>query len=399
MIKIRKIAVLVLALCLFVLPGISFAQANQAIQANTGVISFSTTRNTALVGAIIFNNNPQDLKLKFEYGEGNFDMQSDMLTISHLGNGGMTSLRGLRIGHAYQYRLFDTTGVLAPSNTRTFVNDLTFIPDSNFYDETSNWDPSTSGTNQDTGTGTTTDGTDVLSSTYNLTMIISGDHPAGSYIQANVEGGNCVAEDDEGVSCVIPVQGGTNVIVTASSASDAIFVGWRGNCASTSTSCILKMDRNREVIASFNRVSIVGSSSGGGNTNSTGNTSNTTSGSSSSSGQANTGNKTNCLPPSGGLVPDCPEAGCGFNELICLINNVIQFILFRMAVPIAAIMFAYAGILLLFSGGDTSKRSKAKSIFTNVAIGLIIAIAAWLIVETILTLLGYDQSWTTWLGF
>ncbi|MFZ2072162.1 MAG: hypothetical protein WAV10_00550 [Minisyncoccia bacterium] len=119
--------------------------------------------------------------------------------------------------------------------------------------------------------------------------------------------------------------------------------------------------------------------------------------SSGSSNQTNINNTASC--PSTGLVPVCPEGGCGFAELICLVNNFIQFILFRMAVPIAAIMFAYAGILLIFSGGDTSKRSKAKSIFANVAIGLIIAIAAWLIVETILTLLGYDQSWTTWLGF
>ena len=69
-----------------------------------------------------------------------------------------------------------------------------------------------------------------------------------------------------------------------------------------------------------------------------------------------------------------------------------------MVVPIAAIMFAYAGILLIFSGGDTSKRSKAKSIFINVAIGFIIAVAAWLIVEFVLNLLGYNQAFN-WFGF
>jgi hypothetical protein len=91
------------------------------------------------------------------------------------------------------------------------------------------------------------------------------------------------------------------------------------------------------------------------------------------------------------LVPACTN--CQWNDLMTLINNVISFVLFFMAVPIAAIMFAYAGILMVSSGGSTESRSKAKSIFSNVAIGLIIAIAAWLIVNTILTILGFDASW------
>lgn len=104
-------------------------------------------------------------------------------------------------------------------------------------------------------------------------------------------------------------------------------------------------------------------------------------------------------PPSDtgtGLVK-CTE-NCGFYELLDLINRVIDFILFKMVVPIAAIMFAYAGFELVTSGGSTEKKSKAKSIFTNVAIGLIIAVAAFLIVQTILSIVGYDKSWN-WFGF
>jgi len=100
------------------------------------------------------------------------------------------------------------------------------------------------------------------------------------------------------------------------------------------------------------------------------------------------------LIPCGTTSNPTPCGGAeGWNQLMTLVNNVIHFVLFDMVVPIAAIMFAYAGILLIFSGGDTSKRSKAKSIFINVAIGFIIAIAAWLIIEFILTLLGYNGSW------
>ena len=100
------------------------------------------------------------------------------------------------------------------------------------------------------------------------------------------------------------------------------------------------------------------------------------------------------LIPCGTIDNPTPCGGSqGWNQLMTLINNVINFILFRLALPIAAIMFAYAGFELLTAGGDTSKMKKAKSIFLNVALGLVFAVAAWLIVDTVLTILGYHGSW------
>lgn len=94
------------------------------------------------------------------------------------------------------------------------------------------------------------------------------------------------------------------------------------------------------------------------------------------------------------LVPTCPTTGCGWNELMTLVNNVITFILEYMVIPIAAIMFFYAGFLMITAGGEAAgARTKAKSIFTNAVIGLIIAVAAWLIVRTILSILGYQGAW------
>ena len=104
--------------------------------------------------------------------------------------------------------------------------------------------------------------------------------------------------------------------------------------------------------------------------------------------------------PAGGIFSGCTgPKGCTFNDLIGLIKSVIHFVLFSLALPIAAIMFAYAGITLLFAGGSEESIGKAKRIFFDVLVGLIIAAAAWLIIETILSVLGYNQSWTTWLGF
>ncbi len=84
---------------------------------------------------------------------------------------------------------------------------------------------------------------------------------------------------------------------------------------------------------------------------------------------------------------------CNFNALMELINRVIKFILFDLTIPLAAIIFAYAGFILLTGGSSEEKRSKAKSIFGNVFFGLVIALAAWLIVETVLHALGYQGAW------
>ncbi len=84
---------------------------------------------------------------------------------------------------------------------------------------------------------------------------------------------------------------------------------------------------------------------------------------------------------------------CNFNYLIFMINKLVNLILFGLVVPIAAIMFCYAGFLLLFSGGSSEKKSQAKRIFVNVALGIVFAAGAWLIVHTISEILGYDGSW------
>ena len=103
-----------------------------------------------------------------------------------------------------------------------------------------------------------------------------------------------------------------------------------------------------------------------------------------------------------GLVPDCPSTGCGWTEFISLINKVIKFILFKLVVPIAAVMFFYAGFLMVTSGGSTEARGRAKNIFTNAVLGLVIAAGAWLIIKTILSILspatGGVSPWA-WIGF
>ncbi|MES3032097.1 MAG: pilin [Patescibacteria group bacterium] len=123
---------------------------------------------------------------------------------------------------------------------------------------------------------------------------------------------------------------------------------------------------------------------------------------SSASSSASTSNSTSNNTNDGkGLVPcdNTPDdkgviaKPCDFNAFMKLINTVIHFVLFSLAIPIAAIMFFYAGFLMVTSGGSAEAKSKAKNIFSNAVYGLVIAAGAWLIIRTILSILGYNGSW------
>jgi hypothetical protein len=90
-----------------------------------------------------------------------------------------------------------------------------------------------------------------------------------------------------------------------------------------------------------------------------------------------------------GLIA-CSGADCDFDGLLATINNVMNFLILYIAFPIVAVVVAWAGVLLLTSGGNTSAKDKAKGMISNVIIGLIIALLAWGIIKLILVTLGYN---------
>ena len=110
-------------------------------------------------------------------------------------------------------------------------------------------------------------------------------------------------------------------------------------------------------------------------------------------GASNKGSNISLASKAGGLVPDCLDsAGCGWKELMVLVNNVIKFLLFTVATPLVALIIAYAGWLYLSSGGSEENITKAKKILLNVVVGYIIGLAAWLIVRTIVLSIGVDPT-------
>ena len=97
-----------------------------------------------------------------------------------------------------------------------------------------------------------------------------------------------------------------------------------------------------------------------------------------------------------GLVP-CDGADCGFNDLIQLAQNLINWMVY-ISVPIAAIVFTWAGMLYVTAAGDPGKIAKAHGLFKNVALGFVIVLAAWLIVYTITNSLLNEDSQVQLLG-
>lgn len=92
-----------------------------------------------------------------------------------------------------------------------------------------------------------------------------------------------------------------------------------------------------------------------------------------------------------GLVPggrdgDYKPGGYGICEFVELVNNIMLFIIGLLSL-LAVIVFMYAGFMMVSSRGSATQISRAKSYFANLLIGAAIMFAAFLIVNTVLTIL------------
>lgn len=94
-----------------------------------------------------------------------------------------------------------------------------------------------------------------------------------------------------------------------------------------------------------------------------------------------------------GLVP-CGNEGepmCTFGDLLTLVNNVIQFALFNVAVPIGVIWIIVGGFLMMTAGGNKGRFEQGKSYIKGVVIALLISFSAWLIVDTVISFLNIKK--------
>lgn len=101
-----------------------------------------------------------------------------------------------------------------------------------------------------------------------------------------------------------------------------------------------------------------------------------------------------------GLVPcgdqkNPPTCPCELCDFFVMFERIVNFILFEIVPVLAVLMVAIGGFMLLFAykGGGSEMVSRAKKLFTSVAIGLLLIYGAWLIVNTFFWMIGV-QDWT-----
>lgn len=97
------------------------------------------------------------------------------------------------------------------------------------------------------------------------------------------------------------------------------------------------------------------------------------------------------------LVP-CKGIECQACHAITLVQNILNFIV-MIAGGVAVLLFSYAGFLMLTAAGNTGKIEKGKDVFWNVVIGMVIILAGWLIIDTIMKAMFQGSALSATQGF
>ena len=91
-----------------------------------------------------------------------------------------------------------------------------------------------------------------------------------------------------------------------------------------------------------------------------------------------------------GPIITCGRAGqpfCNLCDIPVLIKNLIDYMTFYVALPLAAVMFVVAGYFYLIAGGSPQKVSQAREVFLTTIKGLGIVLLSWLVIAEIMVLL------------
>ncbi|MDQ1299941.1 MAG: hypothetical protein QG636_609 [Patescibacteria group bacterium] len=97
----------------------------------------------------------------------------------------------------------------------------------------------------------------------------------------------------------------------------------------------------------------------------------------------------------GPIVPEvCRTCACGFGGVLAIIQNAINFII-GLSIIVATIIIAWAGGLYMLSATNPESRSTANKMLINAAVGLVIVLSAWLIVDFVMKTL-YGGQFGPW---
>lgn len=96
-----------------------------------------------------------------------------------------------------------------------------------------------------------------------------------------------------------------------------------------------------------------------------------------------------------GLVP-CGNPGedaCTIAHFFVMLANIYDFIVKYIATTLAVIMITVGAIFMMISAGNQNLFGTGRKMVYSAIIGLILVFGSWLIIDTILNILGYSGNW------
>ncbi len=87
--------------------------------------------------------------------------------------------------------------------------------------------------------------------------------------------------------------------------------------------------------------------------------------------------------PNGEKIP----VVCSFCDMVKVAAN-LAIVLRNLAASIAVLMIIYGAVLMLVSAGNEERFKSGKSVMTSAIIGVVIALAAWLVVNEVILIIS-----------
>lgn len=105
--------------------------------------------------------------------------------------------------------------------------------------------------------------------------------------------------------------------------------------------------------------------------------------------------KTQCLTPgkdiTGNNIPLAETQPCTWCHFGQLFKNVIDFLV-KIVIVIAVTLIIWGGFVVMTAGGSPERAKHGRDIIKSAVIGIIIALAAWLLIDTIIKFVATDYK-------
>jgi len=76
-----------------------------------------------------------------------------------------------------------------------------------------------------------------------------------------------------------------------------------------------------------------------------------------------------------------------------MLDRIYNFIVWNIATPLAVLALVIGGVLIIISAGNPGLAGLGKKMALTAVIGLVLVFCSWLIINFIMTALGYQEAW------